>query len=99
MKTLEKFLKEQNASSDLYEFAKDLTLKEFWDTSPRGDWMYWLFVKIQKNKHKDLKHDDACYASYYEHAVAPFIKSGCSYKDILRADIVRKCIPFKDLEI
>ena len=51
MKTLEKFLKEQNASSDLYEFAKDLTLKEFWDTSHRGDWMYWLFVKIQKNKH------------------------------------------------
>lgn len=43
--TLKKFLLSKDACSDRFEFAKDLTLKQFLDTCERGDWILWLFAR------------------------------------------------------
>ena len=53
-KKLKNFLKEHNACEDGYIFAKDLTLKQFLDTCPRGDWILWLFTKINPESLKEL---------------------------------------------
>ena len=53
-KTLKNFLKKHDACEDGYIFAKDLTLEQFLDTCPRGDWILWLFAKINPESLKEL---------------------------------------------
>jgi len=53
-KTLDKFLKQYRACSDGYEFAKDLTLKQFLNTCERGDWILWLFARMNKESLREL---------------------------------------------
>jgi len=53
-KTLKEFLEKNNACKGGYLFAKDLTLKEFLTTCPRGDWILWLFVKSNPDSLKEL---------------------------------------------
>ena len=53
-KTLKNFLKEHNACKDGYIFAKDLTLEQFLDTCPRGDWILWLFARMNPESLKEL---------------------------------------------
>ena len=53
-KTLKNFLKKHNACEDGYIFAKDLTLEQFLNTCPRGDWILWLFAKINPESLKEL---------------------------------------------
>ena len=55
MKTLNEFLINNNATACLYEFAKDLTLKDFCETCQRGDWMLWLFENLQPTKRNKLR--------------------------------------------
>jgi hypothetical protein len=55
MTTLNEFLKEKNANTYLYEFAKDLTLEQFHTTCPRGDWLLWLFKQLQPTKKNELR--------------------------------------------
>lgn len=55
MKTLNEFLKEHRACTNLYEFAKDLTLEQFYLTCPRGDWLVWLFKQLQPTKKNELR--------------------------------------------
>jgi hypothetical protein len=54
MKTLEKFLLEYGACDPGFEFAKDLTLDQFLNTCERGDWILWLFARINPNSLKEL---------------------------------------------
>lgn len=44
-KTLKDFLEKHKACIDGYEYAKDMTLEEFWNKCQHGDWMLWLFVR------------------------------------------------------
>ena len=53
-KTLKEFLEKNNACKGGYLFAKDLTLKDFLTTCPRGDWILWLFVKSNPDSLKEL---------------------------------------------
>ena len=52
---LNEFLKENKACEEGYIFAKDLTLEQFYLTCPRGDWMLWLFEKMQPTKKNELR--------------------------------------------
>jgi hypothetical protein len=54
MKKLEQFLRRNNACSDGLEFAKNLSLEEFWTTCHRGDWILWLFAKMNPNNFREL---------------------------------------------
>ena len=54
MKKLEQFLIRNNACSDGLKFAKNLTLEEFWTTCHRGDWILWLFAKMNPNNFREL---------------------------------------------
>tara|TARA_R110000868_G_scaffold13193_4_gene62002 strand:+ start:556 stop:1068 length:513 start_codon:yes stop_codon:yes gene_type:complete len=54
MKKLKEFLLEQRACQEGYDFAADLTLKEFLETCQRGDWILWLFAKINPTKLREL---------------------------------------------
>jgi len=54
MKTLEKFLKDNNACKDVYDFAKNLTLEQFLNTCDRGDWILWLFEKSNPESSKEI---------------------------------------------
>jgi len=49
MKVLEEFLKKHNTCEDGFEFAKNLTLEQFLNTCERGDWILWLFKRINPN--------------------------------------------------
>jgi hypothetical protein len=53
-KTLKNFLKKYEACEDVYLFAKDLTLKQFLDTCPRGDWILWLFRRANPESLREL---------------------------------------------
>lgn len=53
-KTLKEFLKKHEACTDGYFFAKDLTLEQFLDTCPRGDWILWLFKRSNPESLKEL---------------------------------------------
>ena len=46
MKTLKEFLIKTKACRDGFDFAKDLTLEQFFKTCERGDWILWLFSRI-----------------------------------------------------
>jgi len=53
-KTLKEFLIENNACKDGFDFAKDLTLDEFLNTCERGDWILWLFAKMNRESLQEL---------------------------------------------
>ncbi len=53
-KTLNDFLTKHDGYSDVYKFAKDLTLEEFLDTCNRGDWILWLFAKSNPHSLREL---------------------------------------------
>lgn len=54
MKTLKTFLEKHNACADGFKFAKDLTLEQFLETCPRGDWILWLFARTNPTSLKEL---------------------------------------------
>ena len=54
MKTLKDFLIKNHACKDGFDFAKDLTLEQFLETCPRGDWIFWLFVRTNPKSLKEL---------------------------------------------
>ena len=54
MKTLKTFLEKYDACEDDFEFAKDLTLKQFLETCQRGDWILWLFRKTNPESLREL---------------------------------------------
>ena len=53
-KKLDKFLKQYYACTDVYEFAKDLTLEQFLNTCERGDWILWLFARMNPENLREL---------------------------------------------
>ena len=53
-KTLKNFLEKHKACEDGYLFAKDLTLEKFLNSCKRGDWILWLFTKINPESLKEL---------------------------------------------
>jgi len=53
-KTLKEFLEKNHACKDGFDFAKDLTLEEFLNTCQRGDWILWLFARINQNSLREL---------------------------------------------
>ena len=54
MKTLKEFLIKHKACEDGFDFAKDLTLEEFLNTCQRGDWILWLFVRMNPDSLREL---------------------------------------------
>ena len=54
MKTLKEFLEKNRACKDGFEFAKDLTLEQFLKTCERGDWILWLFAKMNPSSLREL---------------------------------------------
>ena len=54
MKTLKEFLKRNQACEDGFDFAKDLTLEQFLKTCERGDWILWLFAKMNPDSLREL---------------------------------------------
>ena len=54
MKKLEQFLKDHRACKDGLEFARDLTLEESLNTCERGDWILWLFQRMNPSSLKEL---------------------------------------------
>lgn len=53
-RSLKSFLRENDTCDNFYEFAKDLTLEEFLDTCERGDWILWLFQKVNPESLKEI---------------------------------------------
>jgi hypothetical protein len=53
-KTLKEFLEKNRACEDSFDFAKDLTLEEFLNTCKRGDWILWLFVRMNPDSLREL---------------------------------------------
>ena len=54
MKTLKEFLEKNGACKDGFDFAKDLTLEQFLKTCQRGDWILWLFARINPSSLLEL---------------------------------------------
>ena len=54
MKTLKKFLEKNGACKDGFDFAKDLTLEQFLNTCDRGDWILWLFARMNPDSVREL---------------------------------------------
>ena len=59
MKTLKTFLKKHGAYEDDFDedglkFTKNLTLKDFLNTCPRGSWILWLFERTNRNSLREL---------------------------------------------
>ena len=54
METLEKFLKQNQACKDGYDFAKNLTLEQFLKSCDRGDWILWLFQRSNPDSLREL---------------------------------------------
>jgi hypothetical protein len=53
-KTLKEFLEKNHACKNGFDFAKNLTLEEFLSTCHRGDWILWLFVRMNPNSLREL---------------------------------------------
>jgi len=53
-KTLKEFLEKNHACKEYFDFAKDLTLEEFLNTCERGDWILWLFARMNQNSLREL---------------------------------------------
>ena len=54
MKTLKEFLIQKNACSRGFDFAKDLTLEQFLNTCDQGDWILWLFARMNPDCLREL---------------------------------------------
>ena len=54
MKTLKEFLEKNHACRGGFDFAKDLTLEQFLKTCERGDWILWLFVRMNPDCLREL---------------------------------------------
>ena len=54
MKTLKEFLEKNHACKDGFDFAKDLTLEQFLNTCDRGDWILWLFARMNPDSVREL---------------------------------------------
>lgn len=54
MITLKEFLEKNNACKDGFDFAKDLTLEQFLNTCQRGDWILWLFARLNPQSLREL---------------------------------------------
>ena len=54
MKTLKEFLEKNRACRDGFDFAKDLTLEKFLSTCHRGDWILWLFARVNPKSFREL---------------------------------------------
>jgi len=54
MKTLKEFLEKNQACKNGFDFAKDLTLEQFLNTCERGDWILWLFVRMNPDSLREL---------------------------------------------
>ena len=54
MKKLKEFLRKNEACKDGFVFAKDLTLEQFLNTCERGDWILWLFARMNPNSLREL---------------------------------------------
>jgi len=57
MKTLKEFLEKSDLKychRGLLNFAKDLTLEEFLNTCERGDWILWLFARMNPESLQEL---------------------------------------------
>ena len=52
---LREVLEQHHACQGSYEFAKDLTLEQFHATCQRGDWMLWLFSRLQPEKESEIR--------------------------------------------
>jgi len=53
-KTLKEFLNKNKTCRDGYLFASNLTLEEFLNKCQRGDWILWLFAKMNPRSIKEL---------------------------------------------
>jgi len=53
-KILKRFLEKYHACDDGYEFAKDLTLEQFLNTCERGDWILWLFARMNRESLREI---------------------------------------------
>jgi hypothetical protein len=53
-KTLKEFLEKNHACKYGFDFAKDLTLEQFLSTCHRGDWILWLFARINRKSFREL---------------------------------------------
>jgi len=67
MKTLKKFLKNDNAPREIIIFAKDLTLEQFLATCEQGDWILWLFERTNPNSLTELTLAKALCANTVRH--------------------------------
>ena len=54
MKTLENFLKKHRSLQDIVAFAEDLTLEQFLETCPRGEWILLLFVRTNPKSKREI---------------------------------------------
>ena len=54
MKTLKEFLEKNQFCKKGFNFAKDLTLKQFLKTCQRGDWILWLFARMNPDSLREL---------------------------------------------
>ena len=54
MKTLKEFLIQKKACEKGFDFAKDLSLEQFLNTCDRGDWILWLFARMNPNCLREL---------------------------------------------
>ena len=89
--TLKQFLKDHNACPEGYYFAKDLTLEQFLNTCNRGDWILWLFKKMQPLKDREI----VLAGGHCVNTVRHLMKDECSTKavdadDVDAADAARK---------
>jgi Mg2+/Co2+ transporter CorC len=48
-------LKNHDVDNELYEFSKNLTLQEFYETCPRGDWLFEILTLTHPNKENELR--------------------------------------------
>ena len=53
-KTLKEFLEKNRACKNCFDFAKDLTLEQFLNTCERGDWILWLFARMNPDCLREL---------------------------------------------
>ena len=52
MKEFTEQLKQMHACSDAIEWSDGKTLREAWETCPRGDWMLWLAARLKVDHRK-----------------------------------------------
>ena len=63
-------LNNHDAKNELYEFSKNLTLQEFYETCPRGDWMLQILTLTHPTKKNELRLAAAHCANTVRHLMA-----------------------------